>query len=637
MIKNEQSRSIYILITLLLFHFQSFAQFDSRNEQGTEAGKLDLKEDSVAFLDATNGWWKDANKNLDTRMSWYSEAKFGCFIHWGVYSALAGKYDGQIFGGYSEHIMRALKIPVKNYREDVVATFNPTMFDADQWMKRVADAGMKYFIITAKHHDGFAMYESKAYGYDIMDSQYKKDPMVALRAAAKKYGIKFGFYYSHAFDWEDPDAPGNDWDYPQNPGGDRLVNGAEWWLNNPSFLANTTTYLQEKVLPQLTELIENYDPDILWFDTPHKLPLYQNILVLKHIRSLSPNLVVNGRLANLDGHHIDNPVQNLGDYENTADRPAYLRKPDAKYWEAIPTTNESYGYSTIDTSHKSPQFFIHLLASATSKGGNILMNIGPMGNGMWDDKDVAIVSKIGKWLAVNGSAIYGTEYTGLPIQNWGVTTKKDNKLFLHVFDWPENGRLIVNGIHANVAAAKALASGATVKTKQINKTQLEVDLAAITPDSANTVIELTTKTPYQITDESYLLKSENYILVFNAKTNGDGLTYGDGKKNRHYIDNWTQKDQTISWTIKSNKTKEYQLDLEYNTKGNTDSGSIKIFIDDKPIRVDYTAYPESKGLARMPIGKVKIRRGTHTITLRGNEITSGKTFLRPTGLFLNAK
>jgi alpha-L-fucosidase len=183
--------------------------------------------------------------------------------------------------------------------------------------------------------------------------------MKELAAACKKYGLKFGFYYSHAFDWEDPDAPGNDWDY-ENPGGDlNLFGGRNWYDIHPELLPKAIQYVDKKAIPQIRELLTNYHPDILWFDTPHKLPLSENIRILKQ-READPNVVVNGRLARSDHY-------NFGDYKNTADRPAEFF-PVSGDWEAIPTTNESYGYSKEDNSHKPASHFIRLLAKAASRG-----------------------------------------------------------------------------------------------------------------------------------------------------------------------------------------------------------------------------------------------------------------------------
>jgi alpha-L-fucosidase len=206
----------------------------------------------------------------EARVAWHREARFGCFMHWGVYSDLGGEWPGVAKPGtYSEHVMRWAKIPRAVYLEQVAKNFNPVKFDADVWVRLLRGAGMRYLIITAKHHDGFAMYPSKVSDYNITVSQFKRDPMRELRDACTRYGIKFGFYYSHAFDWEHPDAPGNDWDY-DNPGGDRNLGGREWWKGpRADFLPRAQRYVNEKSIPQIRELIAMYRPDILWFDTPH--------------------------------------------------------------------------------------------------------------------------------------------------------------------------------------------------------------------------------------------------------------------------------------------------------------------------------------------------------------------------------
>ena len=343
-----------------------YAQSTGGDEQGLSIpAEVSLPQDRIALTEARDGWWTDARKNYDERMGWYNDAKFGCFIHWGVYSDVAGFWHGKHIGGYTEHLMRKATIPLDVYRKEVVAPFNPTGFDADEWMSHARDAGMKYFIVTAKHHDGFAMFPSDAYPYDIRQTTFDRDPMGELREAARRYGIKFGFYYSHAFDWEHPDAPGNDWDY-DNPGGDRLLGGAEWWTGGRrDFLPKAEKYVAEKSIPQIQELIRNYQPDILWFDTPAKLPLYLNVRILKAIREADPEnkIVVNGRLARYGG-------SNLGDYRNTGDRAAFFF-PTEGPWESIPTTNESYGYSIEETKGGDYDFVIaddYILELVISEG-----------------------------------------------------------------------------------------------------------------------------------------------------------------------------------------------------------------------------------------------------------------------------
>jgi alpha-L-fucosidase len=382
--------------------------------------------DKKAIDEAINSWYTASMKTHGQRIQWWRDAKFGMFVHWGIYSLPAGEWKGKKVSGYAEHLMRKEKISKKDYLE-VAHQFNPVLFDADKWILDAKKAGMNYFIITAKHHDGFAMYDSKVSDFTIIkQTAFKRDPMAELAAAAKRHGMKFGFYYSHAFDWEDPDAPGNDWEY-KNPGGDLgLYGGVNWYVKHPELLPKAVKYVDEKAIPQIKELLTKYHPDILWFDTPQKLPLSENIRILKAIRETDPNVVVNGRL-------VRNANANFGDYKNTADRPAEFYPVEGD-WEAIPTTNESYGYSKYDLSHKPSSFFIQLLAKAASRNGNLLLNIGPKGDGSFDAKDAQILTGIEKWVAKNAESIYRTHKTAMPLQNWGVSTQKGNKLYLHIFD-----------------------------------------------------------------------------------------------------------------------------------------------------------------------------------------------------------
>ena len=618
----------YVFIsTLTILSGGAQTNFNSGDEQGLEIGKLDLKQDSVALYAALNGWWAESNKTLEKRMNWYSDAKFGCFIHWGVYSLSGGEWNGNTVRGYAEHVMRSQKIPLNEYKERLVKPFNPVGFDADEWMRHARDAGMRYFIVTAKHHDGFAMFFSDAYPYDMRMTQFKRDPMKELRDAAKKYGIKFGFYYSHAFDWEHPDAPGNDWDY-DNPGGDKLLHGANWWLNYPQFLPHAEKYVNEKSIPQIQELIRNYNPDIMWFDTPHKLPLYENIRILQAIRELSPDaIVVNGRLARFSGG-------NLGDYANTGDRAAYMFPVKDKYWETIPTTNESYGYSKYDMSHKPTEHFIRLLASATAKGGNVLMNVGPMGDGKWDEKDVQIFRGIGQWLKVNGEAIYGNEKTGLPVQNWGVTTRKGNNIYLHIYKYPKDSKLIVGGLSADVAKAYMLAGKNSVTCEKTGDRDMTVQLPAACPDTVNTVIVLQLKKTDYKTDRYRLLASgeTNVLLTFDAELSR-GLSHGDGKTYRNFIQNWTRTDQTMTWNVRLRQPSTYSISLEYNKENSSDSGTVIVEIDGKPYRASYTGKPAGNS-AKLYVADVSMSSGEHTIVLKGEKF-EGRQYMRPMRLILD--
>lgn len=616
----------WISIGFLLFFVLTVQSQNRGDEQGMAIlEKLQLPQDKEAVSEAYATWWTKSQENLDQRMEWYADAKFGCFIHWGVYSVPAGIWEGEKVGGYTEHLMRKAQIPLVNYIKELVLPFNPLEFDADEWMRTIRDAGMKYVVITAKHHDGFAMYFSDVYPYDMSLTKYNKDPMIALREAARKYDIKFGFYYSHAFDWEHPCAPGNDWEYPDHPGGDRLVGGSDWWLTRPDYLPIADKYVREKSIPQIKELIKRYDPDLMWFDTPHKLPLYQNIRILEAIREIDPEnkIVVNGRLARFAN-------KNLGDYANTGDRAAYLY-PTPGFWESIPTTNESYGYSIVDTERKPVSHFVRLLSSATAKRGNILLNVGPMGNGKWDERDATICLEIGKWLKVNGEAIYGAQKTDLPVQSWGETTRKGDTLYAHVHQWPKNGMLTIGGLTSKIDKAWIVSDPQKKRVSffRINDKDMAVYLPEKAPDPMNTVIGIALKKnkksyPVRLLDDT----GDNTLFTFDAELMGTGLRFGDGKINRNYVTNWKTNDQWIRWKVRINKTSKYDLFLDYNTAENADTGEIIFNIGSENFTINYPPHPEKKGTNSIRIGSIELTTNEFECSLWGKNY-QGNQYMNP--------
>jgi alpha-L-fucosidase len=586
------------------------SQAGNDDEQGLEIPKnLVLTQDKEAYVNAIKTWYTADLKKNPNRLDWYSEAKFGCFIHWGVYSSLAGEWNGTGSPGYSEHIMRSRKIPLNEYREKVVIPFDAPDFDADKWVRTAKEAGMKFMIVTVKHHDGFAMYPSNAYPYDIRMTKFKRDPIKEFSDAAKKYGIKFGFYYSHAFDWEYPDAPGNDWDY-ENPGGDKLLHGANWWENFPGFLPKAEKYVNEKSILQVLELISMYHPDLLWFDTPQKLPLYLNLKILKAIRIADSSIVVNGRLARVGN-------VNFGDYVNTGDRAAFFR-PTPGVWEAIPTTNESYGYNKFDLSHKTPTHFLRLLASAAAKGGNILLNIGPMGSGAWDTKDINILKGIGSWMKLNGASIYGTARNPLPLQSWGEITQKADTLYLHVFDWPKDGKLVVGGLNTKVKMATLLTDTKMkpLTTSRNSDSDLVIRTPKQMPDTISTVIKLViVGKPENKTLRLLSTTDTNRLLVFDANAPGRSFSYGDGKINREFATNWKSKEQWLEWDFRTNQLSVFDLKLAYNTAENNQSGEMELDVDGKKFPLTYNATEKANMTEELPVGSIQLNKGTHKIKL----------------------
>jgi hypothetical protein len=286
----------------------------------------------------------------------------------------------------------------------------------------------------------------------------------------------------------------------------------------------------------------------------------------------------------------------------------------------------------LDTFHKSISHFVRLLASATAKDGNILMNVGPMGNGKWDEKDIRIFRGGGDWLKVNGSAIYDNVSTGLPEQNWGVTTRKDDMLYLHVYQYPKDGKLIVGGLSADVKKAFLLASGETVTAQRLGDKDMIVQLPEIALDTMNMVVALQLNSlNYSVGNNRLLIPNEtNVLLTFDAKLS-EGLTISDGKKFRNYVQDWKNENQTIIWQTRLLQSASYEIYLEFNKDNPADSGVIIVEINNKLYEVAYSAHEQNRNSDRLHVATIELPHGEHTIVLRGIQY-AGTQFLRPMSL-----
>ncbi|MCX6901941.1 MAG: alpha-L-fucosidase [Verrucomicrobia bacterium] len=585
-----------------------------------------LTATALAALDTNSpdlAWWRDSMRTHDQRMAWWREARFGMFVHWGVYSHLGGTWQGQPVTGYAEHIQRKLKIPIPVYREQVAGRFNPAAFNAEEWIRTAKEAGMGYFIITAKHHDGFAIWPSRVSDYNLTNcTPFKRDPMRELKTACQKYGLKFGFYYSHAFDWGDANGPGNDWDY-DNPGGDRnLHGGRNWWAASPQLLPKVRQYVDGKSIPQLLELIRNYDPDILWFDTPHKLPDAENLRIMKAVRAASPRVVINGRLA-----------RGLGDYASTADRPAEFA-PHEDDWEGIPTTNESYGWNQNDLSHKPPGHFIQVLAKAAARGGNILMNVGPMGTGKLDPNDTAILQGIGAWWKVNGSSIRGTTRTPLAAQAWGESTRQGHRLYLHVFDWPRQGQLVVGGLKSNVKQAWLLADQkrAPLRFSRSNPLDLQVEVPLAAPDKVDSVVVLECDGGIAA-DTTRLLSATiatNALRVFDGQLQGR-LRFGAGKKTDAYVQDWSRRGDFIAWPARVTEAASFDVAVVFDAEAASVGGTFVVKVGER----EFPGTVKQGVEQTVALGQVTLSPGAFEIRVEPKEI-KGNELMRLRSLTLQS-
>lgn len=326
--------------------------------------------------------------SLNTKASlkeWQAD-KFGLFLHWGLYSQAAGLWKGKPYKG-NEHFMIYEKASLKEYGA-LANDFNPTKFSAEDWVIYAKNSGMKYIVITTKHHDGFAMWNSSANDYNIVKrTPFKRDPLKELADACKKHGMKLGFYYSLGRDWEDPDVPTN---WPTKGGRSNLVD----YPNED--IKVLSKYIERKVKPQLKELLTKYGSvEVIWFDTPELLTKEMSADVLNLIKTLQPNCIVNSRVGN-----------GLGDYKVSEQE--ITAKTILTPWEACITMSKGWGYNRFDTAWKSPELLVRQLVEIVSKGGNLLLNVGPKGTGEFPPEAVERLKAIGNWMKINKEAIYDT-------------------------------------------------------------------------------------------------------------------------------------------------------------------------------------------------------------------------------------
>lgn len=383
----------------------------------------------------------------DNRMKWWRDARFGMFIHWGLYAIPAGTWEGERIGGIGEWIMDRANIPVEEY-EKLAAKFNPVKFDAAQWVSIAKNAGMRYMVITSKHHDGFCLFDSEVTEYDIVDATpYKKDILKALSEECRKQGVKFCVYYS-IMDWHHP----------------AQYRGSENRYNPTKMHADRKKEYIAYMKAQMKELMDCCDPAVLWFDGewPNWWTEADGQDMYAFIRDLKPSLIINNRVGKgrkgMEGLNKDDREYS-GDFGTPEQEIPATGLPGVD-WESCMTMNNTWGYKSYDDNWKSPQTLIRNLIDIASKGGNYLLNVGPTAEGLIPEPSVKRLAAMGEWMKQNGESIYGTQASPFKHTPWGRCTCRDLKgdttrLYLHVFDWPGDGKLRVprqgkEAVHASL-------------------------------------------------------------------------------------------------------------------------------------------------------------------------------------------
>lgn len=497
---------------------------------------------------------------LDQRVKWLLDARFGLFVHWGLYSVLAGEWQGQRMDYIGEWIMSRFRIPIAEY-EVTASHFNPQGFDADEWVQLAKKAGMRYIVYTAKHHEGFAMYHSQCDRYNIVDATpFGRDPLMELTDACARADMKLGLYYSQDLDWHEPDGGcpppgfnnnfgmswGNDWDFPNREAKDYA------------------SYFEKKVKPQVRELLTHYGTiGLIWFDTPVSISAQQSDELYQMVHELQPDCLVNTRIGN-----------GLGDYGSMGDNQA----PEAKVsgvWETPATLNDTWGYKYFDNNWKSPAATLSVLIGLAEKNVNYLLNIGPQPDGLLPQASVQILSEIGKWMEHNGEAVHGARESPYPYGfEWGWMTSHRaesgdrSKLYLIFKDWPKS-TFVLNGLKSRVrnvtildgAQSTGLAEEAPFQqTVSAGVDQLAINLPSVKQQSIFPVLVLDLDGEPDV-DQRLMLQQD----VINLPA-ACGRIQAVSKKSPELdrcaiLANWNDPLDWVEWDVLIPKSGYYDVDL----------------------------------------------------------------------------
>ena len=539
----------------------------------------------------------------DARMAWWRDSRFGMFIHWGVYSVPAGTYNGKQIPGIGEWIMHHGKIPMAEYHR-YATEFNPVKFNADEWVRTAKDAGMKYIVITSKHHDGFAMFDSKASDWNIVrGSPFKRDPLQELAAACRKHGLKLGFYYSQAQDW--------------NNGGSAA--GGKW---DPAQEHSMDDYIDKVAVPQVKEILTHYGefPAVLWWDTPIDMNQERAEKLLPLLK-LKPGIIHNNRLG--------------GGYKGDTETPEQFI-PATGYpgrdWETCMTMNDTWGYKSYDDKWKSASGLIRNLVDIASKGGNYLLNVGPTSEGLIPAPSVERLKEVGQWMKQNGDTIYGTTASPFKRLSWGRCTKKLTPdgavLYLHVFNWPADGKLLVPGLKSAAQRAYVLSDPAKKALPLESSAQgLTLTLPAAAPDPVSSTIVLRVKGPLDVEQAGLAQDYDGSVVLpaAEARLHGKEIKYA-GDHQRDNLASWTNPADWADWTFQVTKPGKFNVTAEIAA---LDKGSLQVSVGDSQTSGsaaatgDYGKFKVAKlGVIEIPsAGKVTlavrpVKEGWHPLNLK---------------------
>jgi alpha-L-fucosidase len=564
----------------------------------------------VALFVTPQGKAAETKAQRDARLAWWREARFGMFIHWGLYAIPAGEWNGVKYGGGVEWIMNMAKIPVNDY-EPLAKQWNPTKFDAREWVRVAKNAGMKYIVITSKHHEGFGLWPSKQGDWNVKRTPFKdRDVLKELAAACKEAGIRLCFYHS-IMDWHHPDY------LPKRP-----------WDREGESKANFDRYVAY-MKAQLKELLTNYgDIGILWFDgewegtwtSERGQDLYN------FVRSIQSKIIVNNRVSKgRNGMQGMTEGQDAGDY-GTPEQEIPANGLPGIDWESCMTMNDTWGYSAHDHNWKSAQTLVRNLIDCASKGGNYLLNVGPKADGLMPEESVDRLRQVGEWMKQYGGAIYGTSAGPFPKPlPWGRVTRKGNHLYLHVFD--AGSHVLLPGLQADVVSVKemsgrtpavvgrtasgganAIAAGQFRSPQNVpfKKTDegVELDLTGLPRAAFATVYDMTVRGPVEVVQTNPKQAADGSIDLLADDADVHGATaHLEGDK--HAIGYWTDQKDTVGWTFDAVRG-EVNVEIEYACDNDSAGSEFAIEVGGQTLRGKVESTGSWSTFHRVKLGKVAI-------------------------------
>ncbi len=534
---------------------------------------------------------EETKQQRDARMAWWRDARFGLFIHWGVYSVPAGTYKDKRIGGIGEWIMRSAEIPVVEYRA-FAQQFNPVKYDPEAWAALAEQAGMKYIVITSKHHDGFAMFPSDVTDWDIADaSPYGKDLIGPLADAARHHGLKFGLYYSQAQDWT-------------NPGGAKAgFPDEQGWCEEHK--GKFDDYLEKLAVPQVREILTRYQPDILWWDTPY-LMTPERAGLLWPLTKLRPGLITNNRLGGGYDGDSDTPEQEI---------PA--TGMPGRDWETCMTMNDTWGYKSYDDHWKPTQMLIRNLVDIASKGGNYLLNIGPKSDGTIPEASIKRLQEVGQWMKVNGQAIYGTTACPTRLPGWGrITTKPgdgETTLYLHVFDWPADGKLPVSLLNKPISCQLLADPNRSFQVAQ-EENGLVVNLNGKAVDPICTVVALRVQGEPNVVVYRVPQQADGSLVLKAIDVDLHGGLRIESKDNQPNIGYWIATDDWAEWGVRIDQPGTFAVTADVATQGES---QLTVEVGRQQLKAEIPNTGNYGTFRSVKLGEIQIgEQGPHAVVVR---------------------